>query len=52
LDWVAHVARKGGQWVAAAVLLLAAAIWLFWWHLHHRRDFKASITCRSKEKET
>jgi membrane protein DedA with SNARE-associated domain len=36
LDWVAHVARKGGQWVAAAVLLLAAAIWLFWRHLHHR----------------
>ena len=52
LDWVAHVARKGGQWVAVAVLLLAAAIWLFWRHLHHRRDFKASTTCRSKEKET
>jgi membrane protein DedA with SNARE-associated domain len=52
LDWVAHVARKGGQWVAAAVLLLAAAIWLFWWHLNHRMDFKASTTCRSKEKET
>jgi membrane protein DedA with SNARE-associated domain len=39
LDWVAHVARKGGQWVAAAVLLLAAAIWLFWRHLNHRRGF-------------
>jgi membrane protein DedA with SNARE-associated domain len=52
LDWVAHVALKGGQWVAAAVLLLAAAIWLFWRNLHHRRDFKASTTCRSKEKET
>jgi membrane protein DedA with SNARE-associated domain len=41
LDWVAHVARRGGQWVAAAVLLIVAAIWLFWRNVHRRRDFKA-----------
>jgi len=52
LDWVAHLARRGGQWVAAAVLLVVTAIWLFWRNVHHWSDFKASKTCRSKEKET
>jgi membrane protein DedA with SNARE-associated domain len=41
LDWVAHVARRGGQWVAAGVLLVVAAIWLFWRNVHHQSDFKA-----------
>jgi len=41
LDRVAHVARRGGQWVAAAVLLVVAVIWLFWRNVHHRSDFKA-----------
>jgi membrane protein DedA with SNARE-associated domain len=41
LDWVARVARKGGQWLAAAVLLVVAVTWLFWRNVHHRSDFKA-----------
>ena len=41
LDWVAHVARKSGQWMAVAVLLVVAVIWLFWRNVHHRSDFKA-----------
>lgn len=41
LDWVAHVARKSGQWMAVAVLLVLALIWLFWRNVHHRSDVKA-----------
>jgi membrane protein DedA with SNARE-associated domain len=41
LDWVAHVAQKGGQWMAAAVLLVVAATWLIWRNVRRRSELKA-----------
>ena len=41
LDWVAHVARKGSEWMAATALLAVVAIWLFWRNVHRRSDLQA-----------
>jgi len=36
LDWVAHLAHRGGQWIAAATFVVVAAIWLVWRYRRHQ----------------
>jgi len=36
LDWVVHLMKEGGYWIAMAVFLTAAVtVWLLWWRKRH-----------------